>query len=41
MFAAVFAIAGTQLPHLPVWLDWVGLGGREIAVIAAAPTLIR
>ena len=41
MFAAVFAIAGTQLPYLPVWLDWVGLGAGEIAVIAAAPTLVR
>jgi PPP family 3-phenylpropionic acid transporter len=41
LFAAVFAIAGTQLPYLPVWLDWVGLGAREIAVIAAAPTLLR
>jgi PPP family 3-phenylpropionic acid transporter len=41
LFAATFAIAGTQLPYLPVWLDWVGLGAREIAVVAAAPTLVR
>jgi PPP family 3-phenylpropionic acid transporter len=41
LFAAVFAVAGTQLPYLPVWLDWIGLGAREIAIIAAAPTLVR
>jgi PPP family 3-phenylpropionic acid transporter len=41
LFAAVFVIAGIQLPYLPVWLDWIGLGAREIAVIAAAPTLVR
>jgi PPP family 3-phenylpropionic acid transporter len=41
LFAAVFVIAGTQLPYLPVWLDWIGLGPREIAVITAAPTLVR
>ena len=37
----MFAIAGTHLPYLPVWLDWVGLGPREIAVIVAAPMLVR
>lgn len=41
LFAAVFAIAGTHLPYLPVWLDWIGLGAREIAVITAAPMLAR
>ncbi len=41
LFAAVFVVAGTQLPYLPVWLDWVGLGSREIAVITAVPMLVR
>jgi PPP family 3-phenylpropionic acid transporter len=41
LFAAVFVIAGTQLPYLPVWLDWIGLSAREIAVVAAAPALVR
>lgn len=41
LFAAFFVIAGTQLPYLPVWLDWVGLSAREIAVITAAPMLVR
>jgi len=41
LFAALFVSAGTQLPYLPVWLDWVGLSPREIAVIAAAPMIVR
>ncbi len=41
LLAAVFVVAGTQLPYLPVWLDWVGLSPAEIAVIAAAPTIVR
>jgi PPP family 3-phenylpropionic acid transporter len=41
LFAAFFVIAGTQLPYLPVWLDWAGLGAREIALITAAPMVIR
>ena len=24
LFAGVFVVGGTQLPYLPVWLDWVG-----------------
>ena len=41
LFAAVFTVAGTHLPYLPVWLDWVGLSAREIAVIVALPMLVR
>jgi MFS transporter, PPP family, 3-phenylpropionic acid transporter len=41
LFAAVFVVVGVQLPYLPVWLDWIGLSAREIAVITAAPMLIR
>ena len=41
LFAAIFVVAGTNLPYLPVWLDWAGLGPREIAVITAAPLFVR
>ncbi len=41
LFAAIFLVAGTSLPYLPVWLDWAGLGPREIAIITAAPLLVR
>ena len=41
LFAAIFVVAGTNLPYLPVWLDWKGLGAREIAIITATPLFIR
>ena len=41
LFAAIFVVAGTNLPYLPVWLDWAGLAPREIAIITAAPLLVR
>jgi PPP family 3-phenylpropionic acid transporter len=41
MFAAIFVVAGTNLPFLPVWLDWTGLGPREIAIITATPLFVR
>jgi MFS transporter, PPP family, 3-phenylpropionic acid transporter len=41
LFAAIFVVAGTNLPYLPIWLDWAGLSAREIAVITAAPLLVR
>jgi PPP family 3-phenylpropionic acid transporter len=41
LFAAVNMVTGTLLPYLPVWLDWVGLTPREIAVITAMPLLVR
>jgi PPP family 3-phenylpropionic acid transporter len=41
LFAAIFVVAGTNLPYLPIWLDWVGLSAGEIAVITATPLLIR
>src|SRR5205814_1219365 len=31
----------TNLPFLPVWLDWAGLGPREIAIITATPLFVR
>ena len=29
------------MPYLPVWLDWAGLGPREIAIVTAAPLFVR
>jgi len=41
LFAAFFFIAGLQLAYLPVWLDWAGLGSREIAIVTATPLIVR
>jgi PPP family 3-phenylpropionic acid transporter len=41
LFAAIFVVAGTNLPYLPVWLDWKGLSPREIALITALPLFVR
>jgi len=41
LFAAIFMVAGTNLPYLPMWLDWKGLTPREIAVITATPLIVR
>jgi PPP family 3-phenylpropionic acid transporter len=41
LFAAIFVVAGTNLPYFPVWLDWRGLGAREIAIITAVPLIVR
>jgi PPP family 3-phenylpropionic acid transporter len=41
LFAAISVLIGTSLPYLPIWLDWAGLSTREIAVITAAPLLVR
>ena len=41
LFAAFFFVAGTNLAYLPVWLDWTGLGLREIAIVTAAPLFVR
>jgi PPP family 3-phenylpropionic acid transporter len=41
LYAAIFVVAGTQLPYLPIWLDWAGLSAQEIGVITATPLLIR
>ncbi len=40
-FGALFMVAGTKLPYLPVWLDWRGLATAEIAVVTAAPLFLR
>lgn len=41
LFAAIFIVAGTNLPFLPLWLDWRGLGPREIALVTAVPLFVR
>jgi PPP family 3-phenylpropionic acid transporter len=41
LFAAIFVVAGTNLPYFPVWLDWHGLSPGEIAVITAVPLFVR
>jgi len=41
LFAALSVIVGTNLPYLPVWLDWAGLSASEIAVITALPLIVR
>lgn len=40
-FTALFLVAGTKLPYLPVWLEWRGLATSEIAVVTAAPLFLR
>jgi PPP family 3-phenylpropionic acid transporter len=41
LFAAFFFLAGLNVAYLPLWLDWAGLGPREIAAITAAPLFVR
>jgi len=41
LFAAIFVVAGTNLPYFPVWLDWRGLSPSEIAFITALPLFVR
>jgi PPP family 3-phenylpropionic acid transporter len=40
-YAAVFLVAGTKLPFLPVWLAWRGLTLAEISIVMAAPLFAR
>ncbi len=41
LFAAISTVIGTNLPYLPVWLDWAGMSATEIAVITATPMFVR
>ena len=41
LYAAVFLVAGTKVPFLPLWLDWRGLTLAEIGIITAAPLFAR
>jgi MFS transporter, PPP family, 3-phenylpropionic acid transporter len=41
LFAAFFFVAGLNVAYLPLWLDWTGLGPREIAIVTAAPLFVR
>jgi PPP family 3-phenylpropionic acid transporter len=40
-YGALFTIYGTNVPFMPVWLDWCGLGAGEISTIMAAPLFLR
>jgi PPP family 3-phenylpropionic acid transporter len=40
-FTALFMVAGTKLPYLPVWLDGRGLSNAQIAIVTAAPLFLR
>ena len=40
-FGALFLVMGTQLPYLPLWLDWQGMSAAQISIISSAPLFIR
>lgn len=40
-YAALFVIYGTQVPFLPVWLDWRGMSVAEISLIMSLPFFLR
>jgi MFS transporter, PPP family, 3-phenylpropionic acid transporter len=41
LFAAISVLIGINLPYFPIWLDWVGLSTREIAIVTAVPLVVR
>jgi PPP family 3-phenylpropionic acid transporter len=41
LFAAIYLSVGIHLPYFPLWLDHIGFGAEEIAVILAAPMFLR
>jgi PPP family 3-phenylpropionic acid transporter len=41
LYAAISVVVGSNLPFLPLWLNWAGLDVRAIAVITALPMLAR
>ncbi len=41
LYGAIFLIVGTYTPYFPVWLHWRGFGADEIALVLAAPQIIR
>lgn len=40
-YGALFIIFGTNVPFMPVWLDWCGLTAAEISAVMAAPLFLR
>lgn len=40
-YGAYFLVMGIQLPFLPIWLEGRGLSAQEIAIIVAAPMVVR
>ncbi len=40
-YGALFVVYGAQVPYLPVWLDGQGLDARQVALVTAAPFVLR
>ena len=40
-YGAYFLVLGIQLPFLPIWLEGRGLSPQEIAIVVAAPMMMR
>jgi PPP family 3-phenylpropionic acid transporter len=40
-YGALFTLYGTQVPYLPVWLDWRGFTAAEIGLLTSAPMFVR
>jgi PPP family 3-phenylpropionic acid transporter len=40
-YGALFVVYGTNIPFMPVWLDWCGLTAGEISIVMAAPLFLR
>jgi PPP family 3-phenylpropionic acid transporter len=41
LYAAISLVVGSNLPFLPLWLNWAGLDVRSIAVVTALPLIAR
>jgi PPP family 3-phenylpropionic acid transporter len=41
LYGALFLVYGTQIPFMPVWLDWRGLSASEISIVVATPYFLR
>ena len=41
VYAAIFVVAGTQLPFLPIWLESRGLSVGQIAVVTSLALIVR
>ncbi len=41
LYGAWAIVVGTQMPYLPIWLEWRGLSIADIALIASAPLVFR
>ena len=41
LYAAIFILAGIQLPFLPLWLKAKGLDAATIGLVLAVPMIVR